>query len=249
VGSLDDVDVELVRADNPSPLTLDGTNTWVVGRDPAWVVDPGPALDTHVSEVATAAAARGGLGGIALTHDHIDHSEAVDALRTLCGGDAEVVHDPAGGTTAGPFAVIAVPGHSPDHVVFVTGGAAFTGDAVLGAGSVFVSEQLGAYLDGLRRLLELDLEVICPGHGPPVWEPRAKLEEYLQHRLDRERRLVEALDEGLRSDDELLDRAWSDAPADLRFFATLSMRAHLGKLLDEGRLPDDFPPIPPPPRF
>src|SRR4051812_3474921 len=134
-GSLDDLDVELVRADNPSPLTLEGTNTWIVGRDPAWVVDPGPALDTHVSEVATAAAARGGLGGIALTHDHADHSESVDALRTLCGGDAEVVHDPPDGSTSGPLTVIAVPGHAPDHVVFVFGGAAFTGDAVLGAGS------------------------------------------------------------------------------------------------------------------
>ena len=160
-----------------------------------------------------------------------------------------VVHDPADDSTAGPFAVVAVPGHAPDHVVYVFGGAAFTGDAVLGAGSVFVTEQLGEYLDGLRRLAAMELEVLCPGHGPPVWEPHAKLEEYIGHRLEREQRLVAALEEGRRTDDELLDSAWSDAPDDLRFFATLSMRAHLGKLLAEGRLPDDFPPLPPPPRF
>jgi glyoxylase-like metal-dependent hydrolase (beta-lactamase superfamily II) len=221
----------------------------VVGRDPAWVVDPGPALAGHVEFVAAEAQTRGGLGGIALTHDHADHSEAVDALRSRAGGDVPVVHRPPDGETVGPFSVVAVPGHSPDHVVLVAGGAAFTGDAVLGEGSVFVTEQLGEYLDGLRRLLEFDLAVLCPGHGAPVWEPHAKLEEYLAHRLDRERLLVEALDDGLRTDDELLDRAWSDAPDDLRYFATLSMRAHLGKLRDEGRLPEDFPPIPPPPKF
>jgi glyoxylase-like metal-dependent hydrolase (beta-lactamase superfamily II) len=202
-----------------------------------------------VSEVATAAAARGGLGGIVLTHGHADHSEALDALRTLTGGDAEVVRDPPDGSTAGPFDVISVPGHAPDHVVLVFGRAAFTGDAVLGEGSVFVTEQLGEYLDGLRRLAARDLAVLCPGHGPPVWEPHAKLDQYIEHRLDRERRLVAALDAGLRTDDELLDSAWSDAPEDLRFFATLSLRSHLMKLRDEGRLPGGFPDIPAPPSF
>jgi hypothetical protein len=70
-----------------------------------------------------------------------------------------------------------------------------------------------------------------------VWEPHAKLEEYIEHRLDRERRLVAALDDGLRTEDELLDRAWSDAPPGLRHFATLSLRSHLEKLREEGRLP------------
>jgi glyoxylase-like metal-dependent hydrolase (beta-lactamase superfamily II) len=202
-----------------------------------------------VELVAAEAEVRGGLGGIALTHDHADHSGAVDALRAAAGGDVPVVHDAQDGSVAGPFRVVSVPGHSPDHAVLVAGGAAFTGDAVLGEGSVFVTEQLGEYLDGLRRLLELELEVLCPGHGPPVWEPREKLEAYISHRLDRERRLVAALDEGLRADDELLARAWPDAPESLRFFATLSMRSHLMKLRDEGRLPPGFPEIPPPPSF
>src|ERR671938_420501 len=74
-----------LRAANPSPYTLDGTNTWVVGRDPAWVVDPGPALDAHLDAVAAQVAARGGAGGIALTHDHADHAEGLDALRSRLG--------------------------------------------------------------------------------------------------------------------------------------------------------------------
>ncbi len=88
------------------------------------------------------------------------------------------------------------------------GAACFTGDAVLGEGSVFIAPEpgaLGGYLAGLERLRELDLAVLCPGHGPPVWDAAGKLTEYLAHRRDRERRLVEALAAGRRSVDELLD--------------------------------------------
>ena len=81
--------------------------------------------------------------------------------------------------------------------------------------------------------------MLCLGHGPYVWDPRAKLDEYIEHRLDRERRLLEALAEGRRTTDELLDAAWSDAPAHLRSAAALSLAAHLEKLEGRGRLPDD----------
>src|SRR5215210_6297045 len=83
---LADHGIARLRADNPSPYTLDGTNTWVIGREPAWVVDPGPALDAHLAAVAAEVAARGGAGGIALTHDHDDHAEGVEALRERLGG-------------------------------------------------------------------------------------------------------------------------------------------------------------------
>ena len=79
--------------------------------------------------------------------------------------------------------------------------------------------------------------MLCPGHGPYVWDPQAKLAEYIEHRLDRERRLLEALDAGRRSTGDLLDAAWADAPAHLRPAAAMSLAAHLEKLRDEGRLP------------
>ena len=240
---LADLGVALVRADNPGPFTLSGTNTWVVGRDPAWVVDPGPALPGHVEAVAAEVDARGGAGGIAITHDHEDHVEGVPALRERLGRPpvgamrypADVALDD--GDAFGPLRAVAIPGHAPDHLAFVAGEACCTGDAVLGEGSVFVAGELAGYLAALERLRELPLRAICPGHGPPVWRPREKLEEYLAHRRERERRLIAALEAGLRDDDELLDAVWDDAPPALRGAAAVTLRAHLEKLREEGRLP------------
>ena len=99
---------------------------------------------------------------------------------------------------------------------------------------------LSAYLDSLRRLRELDLEVICPGHGPYVRDPAAKLDEYIAHRLDRERRLVDALDSGLRTRDELLDAAWSDAPRSSALRGA-DAAAHLEKLVKRAGCPKTCP--------
>ena len=218
-----------VRANNPSPLTLEGTNTYVV--EGAWVVDPGPADVEHVEAVR--AAAPGAVEGVVLTHSHADHAEAAELLG------APVVL-PADGEEVGPFRALATPGHSGDSVCLLRGRACFSGDTVLGTGSVFIAPgegSLAAYLGSLERLRELDLEVICPGHGPYVHDPRAKLDEYIAHRLDRERRLVAALGQGLRERDQLLDAVWSDAPPELRPAAALTLEAHLEKLAEEGRLP------------
>jgi glyoxylase-like metal-dependent hydrolase (beta-lactamase superfamily II) len=240
-------DIEQITADNPSPFTLRGTNTWLVGRDPCFVVDPGPALPAHLERVLAAARDRGGVGGIALTHDHHDHVEGVPALRAAAGDPpVAAARHPADvrlsdGDTFGPLTVVATPGHASDHLAFVAGRACFTGDAVLGEGSVFVAPDPGSlrgYLAALERLRGMDLEILCPGHGPLVLDAKAKLDEYLAHRRDRERRLEQALAGGLRTTDELLARVWSDAPAALRGAATVTLAAHLDKLDEEGRLPD-----------
>jgi glyoxylase-like metal-dependent hydrolase (beta-lactamase superfamily II) len=218
-----------VRAPNPSALTLDGTNTYVVGR---WVVDPGPLEEGHLDAVRRAAG--DGIEGVVLTHGHADHAEGAEALGAP-------VTLPRDGESVGPFRALATPGHSADSVCLVAGPLCFTGDTVLGSGSVFIAPgegSLAEYLDSLRRLRELPLEVLCPGHGPYVWDPAAKLDEYIAHRLERERRLVQALDAGLRTRDELLDSAWSETPPELRDFAALSLASHLEKLAGEGRLPE-----------
>jgi glyoxylase-like metal-dependent hydrolase (beta-lactamase superfamily II) len=222
--------IRRVRAANPSPLTLDGTNTYVVGQ---WVVDPGPDDPAHLEAVR--AAAPDGIEAVVLTHGHGDHADGAPALGVP-------IHRPGDGETAGPFRAIATPGHSPDSVSLVLEErVCFTGDTVLGSGSVFIAPgegSLSAYLESLRKLRSLSLEALAPGHGPYVWDPAAKLDEYISHRLEREQRLLAALDAGQRTQDELLDSAWSDAPAELRYFAGLSLASHLEKLEEEGRLPE-----------
>jgi glyoxylase-like metal-dependent hydrolase (beta-lactamase superfamily II) len=141
----------------------------------------------------------------------------------------------------GPLTALATPGHAPDHYALLHGSVCFTGDAVLGEGSVFIAPDPGAlagYLAALQRLIEMPLELLCPGHGPPVSEPQHKLREYLQHRLDRERRLIAALAAGEREVQGMLDAAWSDVPQQVRPFAAITLAAHLDKLEQEGRLPD-----------
>ena len=214
-------DILRVLAPNPGPLTLTGTNSWVVGRDPAWVVDPGPFEEPHLERLLAAVEERGGLGGVALTHDHNDHSEGVAALRErlpapLAAGRGAVEVKLADGARFGPFEAIATPGHAADHFALIAADACFTGDAVLGSGSVFISPHKGAMAGYLRALTQLgmreDFSVICPGHGPPVWDPHARLEQYVAHRLDRENRLIMALGEGQRTVEELLDSVWADVP-------------------------------------
>ena len=122
-------------------------------------------------------------------------------------------------------------------------GALFSGDLILGEGSSYVPPDggsLAAYMDSLRRVAELEIDLICPGHGPFVTDPAAKIAEYLAHRLEREQKLVAALDAGERSRANLLDAAWDDVPAELRGAAALVMQAHLEKLDSEGRLPSDL---------
>lgn len=239
-------DVVGIRAANPSPFTLSGTNTWIVRRDPAWLVDPGPALPEHLDALEDELRARGGLAGIALTHDHADHAEAVPALRerfpdarlAAARGAVDVVLED--GDEFGPLRALRTPGHAPDHLAYLVGSVALTGDAVLGEGSVFIYPDPGAlagYLAALERLRELAPAVIAPGHGPPVHDADGKLTQYITHRLDRERRLIAALDGGARTVDELLDAVWDDAPAALRPAAAVTLAAHLDKLEEEGRLP------------
>ena len=240
-------DVVGIRADNAGPFSLDGTNTWIVGREPTFLIDPGPKLREHLDAVSEEIDERGGLGGILLTHDHVDHAEAVPEmlmrfsptpLAAARGTVTELLRD---GDRYGPFEVIALPGHAPDHLVFIADGVAFTGDAVLGEGSVFIAPDPGAlrgYLLGLERLRGRAPQALAPGHGPLVTDPQTKLTQYIDHRLARETALLAALGGGARTIDQLVADVWADAPAMLRPAVEVTLAAHLDKLDEEGRLPE-----------
>jgi glyoxylase-like metal-dependent hydrolase (beta-lactamase superfamily II) len=212
-------------------MTLEGTNTYLYGSDPCTVVDPGPDDEGHLEAVRAAADERGGIGLVLLTHGHGDHAEGAERF------DAAVVL-PADGEEHGGLRAIATPGHAPDHVCLMTSDrVCFSGDLVLGTGSTFVPPDggsLAAYMESLRRMQNEPIELICPGHGPWIEDPAAKLAEYVEHREMRERRLLAALERGERSRDALLDEAWSDVPAEMRAAAAMVMQAHLDKLAAEG---------------
>jgi glyoxylase-like metal-dependent hydrolase (beta-lactamase superfamily II) len=223
-----------VVAPNPGPMTLEGTNTYLYGSGPCVVIDPGPDDEGHLEAVRVAAEGRGGIGVVLLTHGHGDHAEGAGRL-----GVVAVL--PADGEEHFGLRAIATPGHAPDHVCLMTAdGVCFSGDLVLGTGSTFVPPDGGsltAYMDSLRRMQAEPIELICPGHGPWITDPAAKLAEYVEHREMRERRLLAALERGERSRDALLAEAWSDVPPELREAAAMVMDAHLDKLDAEGRLP------------
>jgi glyoxylase-like metal-dependent hydrolase (beta-lactamase superfamily II) len=237
------IDLERLTAPNPGPMTLEGTNSYVVGRDPAVVIDPGPDDAGHIEAVRQAAEARGGIGTVLLTHDDADHLAGVERLgvEPTRPGDGETVEG---------LAVIATPGHAAEHLSFLAsdgdaGSACFCGDLILGQGSTIVGPRefggsLADYMQSLRTLQRLELTVLYPGHGPEVHDPQAKIAEYIAHRQEREDRLVAALERGERSKAALLAEVWNDVPAQLRMPAGIAMQAHLEKLQDEGRLPADL---------
>ena len=137
--------------------------------------------------------------------------------------------------------MLPTPGHAADHVALVRDDVCFCGDLVLGEGSSIVPPaalggSLVDYLRSLESLAELELDLLCPGHGPWIDDPAAKLAEYLAHRREREAKLLAALERGQRSRERLLDAAWDDVPAALRPAAALVLQAHVEKLAAEGRL-------------
>jgi glyoxylase-like metal-dependent hydrolase (beta-lactamase superfamily II) len=214
-------------------MTLAGTNTYLYGSAPCAVIDPGPDHAGHLAAILTAAQERGGIGAVLLTHSHGDHAAGAERL----GVEVVLAED---GTEYGGLRALATPGHAADHVCLLSAdGVCFSGDLVLGEGSTFVPPDggsLAAYLDSLRLLQAEPIELICPGHGPWVTDPAAKLAEYVEHREMRERRLLAALKRGERSREALLAEVWDDVPDEVRPVAALVMEAHLQKLEAEGRL-------------
>jgi glyoxylase-like metal-dependent hydrolase (beta-lactamase superfamily II) len=224
-------------APNPGPMTLEGTNTYLFGADPCVVIDPGSDDPGHHEAIRAAAAERGGIGLVLLTHSHGDHTAGADQLG------AEVLL-PSGGEEHFALRVLATPGHAEDHVSFLSEtGVCFSGDLVLGLGSTIVppgGNSLAAFMDSLALLQAQEIELIAPGHGPWITDPEAKLAEYVEHRQMRERRLLTALEAGERSRAELLATVWDDIPMELLPMAAMAMEAHLEKLEREGRLPENL---------
>jgi glyoxylase-like metal-dependent hydrolase (beta-lactamase superfamily II) len=251
-----------VLAPNPGPMTLDGTNTWILaepGADRAIVVDPGPLHEGHLQAVLAAAAARGArIDLVLLTHGHPDHAEGAVRLATLAGGVPVMALDPAhrlGSEGLGDgdvvtldgleVVVVGTPGHTADSLSFVlfADQAVLTGDTVLGRGTTVVAwpdGKLADYLDSLRRLRSLAesgrVSTVLPGHGP-VLENQALLaiDEYLAHRAERLAQVETALAAGDQTPAEIVQHVYADVDPAVWPAAELSVRAQLDYLRDARR--------------
>lgn len=250
-----------VLAPNPSPMTLDGTNTWLVaepGSATVIVIDPGPEDAGHLRRICSVAAERGQrVADIVLTHRHADHSAGAPRLAELTGAPVRAV-DPAhrlgsDGLTAGDvldssgceLRVIATPGHTSDSVCLQipADGVVLTGDTVLGRGTAVISDDgsLGDYLDSLARLRSLaeetGLSALLPGHGPLLADAPGVLDFYLAHRAERLDEVRAALAAGDRSPAEIVARVYAAVDRALWPFAESSVRAQLRYLREQGELP------------
>ncbi len=248
-----------VLAPNPGPMTLDGTNTWVLvepGSTEAVVVDPGPLDEPHLRRVLALVDSLGARVGLTiLTHRHLDHAEAGSRFAELTGAavravgpghddldDGEVVR--VGGLV---LRVVATPGHTADSISFALPAdhALLTGDTVLGRGTTVVAHpdgELAAYLDSLERIAALTgdgaVTAILPGHGPVVPDAGAMVAYYRHHRAERLEQVRQALADGAATEDDpvegVLRRVYADVPESVWPAARMSIRAQVDFLSARG---------------
>ena len=231
--------VTLVRADNPGPMTLDGTNSWVLATPGGRrvLVDPGPADERHLVALASH---RPSL--ILLTHRHPDHVDGLPRLRELLGAPVVEVWDRVEehrSLDGLDIALIATPGHTADSVCFrvEAGGErlVLTGDTMLGRGTTIVDGDLADYLHSLRRLAGLGAVPVLPGHGPALADCAAAAEAYLEHRHARLDQVRRALDSGARSPREVVEIVYADVDRAVWPAAEATVAAQLAYLESSGR--------------
>lgn len=256
VGSLQPLDAlaRLVLAPNPSPMTLEGTNTYLLGdRDhgAVVVVDPGPDDPVHRTAVEDALAGAS-VAAVVITHHHTDHAAAAGwagewgaPLRAFDPGlvpGAVPLRDGEHLQVAGiTLQAIHTPGHASDHLCLrlVQTDAVLTGDHVLGRGSTIVNWPDGdmtAYMESLQRLAAAPGHRLFPGHGPVVDDPAAKVAEYLAHRRDREAQIRQAIRDGAADADAIVAAVYTDVPDFLHPAARRSVLAVLSMLADAGEI-------------
>jgi glyoxylase-like metal-dependent hydrolase (beta-lactamase superfamily II) len=233
-------------ANNPSPMTGLGTNTYLVGHDRVVIIDPGPNNLSHFDNtLAALQTLQASVQTVIITHPHSDHNgcaqQLADQLEVpLLGFGNRLWHGAQVQVEGMTLQVHHTPGHIYAHICLflLEQQLLFTGDLVAGEGTILIippDGDMAAYLDSLRAMLALEVVAILPGHGPVIETPQALLQEYLDHRLARERQVLHWLDQGYQTAREIAAQIYADRPEALDI-ASLQVEAHLEKLRKEGRL-------------
>ena len=235
------------------------TNCYLVGPDrgPQLVIDPGSPYPDQQSVLARELAAEADAGRplamVLLTHHHGDHVGGAGAVAAAFGvpiaahastarrlaGRVAVTRELADGEVVEGVACIFTPGHADGHLCYEYGGASVVGDMVAGIGTILIDPvegDMALYLASLGVLLERPATRLLPAHGPMIDDGPKKLREYIAHRTMREDRVLAALagkTDAAASD--LVPEAYADTPKLLWPLAERSLRAHLDKLVREGR--------------
>lgn len=243
------MNIRNLTAPNPGPLTLSGTQTYLIGETA--VLDPGPDITSHLEAIR---AAMPRLETILITHRHGDHAPGAVPLKGMTGArivaPENVLSDDVvdvrvhGGellTIEGEsIEVIATPGHTNEHVCYLTAnGDLFTGDTILGEGTTAIfppDGHMGDYLRSLELLRSKNPKRIYPAHGPVRDDAVALIGEYIEHRLLRERQVLEAVESGARTVEEMRARIYPELDERLHKAAQIQIEAHLIKLREEGRV-------------
>jgi glyoxylase-like metal-dependent hydrolase (beta-lactamase superfamily II) len=242
--------IQRIVAPNPGPMTLTGTNTYVVSNTAGEVavIDPGPDdLPAHLGAIATALGSSPA-SAVLVTHRHLDHLPLARALCDRFGvplsghrdlpGVQRALKD--GDVAFDGLVALETPGHTRDSLCFWNESTSelFTGDLVLGEGTSVLDDARGAltdYLNSLERLRKLEPATIYPGHGPVIRDGTAKLREYLTHRGQRVRQVLDALAaSGTANVEELVKAIYTDTPAHLHAAAARNVRANLELLASQG---------------
>jgi len=244
---------------NPGMMTGPGTNTYLVGRRRPILIDTGAGVEGYVPLFEQYLKHRGWRAPerIVLTHRHRDHLGGVRHLRERFPGlpvakmiwkDVDLPENIAdlrdGETVAGDDVTLVpvhTPGHASDHLCFYLPEerALFSGDLILNGSTTVIPEEdgdLGLYMDSLRRVQALGVERIYPAHGAVIEDAPAKIQEYIDHRLLRERQILDALGDGATTIPALVKRIYADVPVKLHAMAGQSVHSHLKKLKRDGRV-------------